>query len=81
MILQTINVQEINSSETYLVGKYDIELLTLPRKKFYNVEVNQNTKTTYTIDNPGVANIILPAKGYGGIYINKKELLEIDIFF
>ena len=72
----TLNIQEINSSETYLIGKYDIELLTLPRKKFYNVEVNQNTKTTYTIDSPGIANIILPAKGYGGIYINKKDSLE-----
>ncbi len=72
----TLNVQEINMSQRYLIGKYDIELLTLPRKKFYNVEVNQNTKTTYTIDSPGIANIILPSKGYGGIYTQKKDKLE-----
>ena len=54
-----------------LIGRYDIELLTLPRKKFYDVEVNQSTKTTYSIPTPGLANILLPSKGYGGLYIKQ----------
>jgi Ca-activated chloride channel homolog len=72
----TLNVQEINEIEKYLIGRYDIELLTLPRKKFYDVEVNQNTKTTYSIATPGLANILLPSKGYGGLYVKNGDELE-----
>ena len=72
----TLHVQEINTVEKYLIGKYDIEILTLPRKKFYDVEVNQSTKTTYSIATPGLANILLPSKGYGGLYIKNGDELE-----
>ena len=72
----TLYVQEINTVEKYLIGRYDIELLTLPRKKFVDVEVNQSTKTTYTIPTPGIANILLPSRGYGGVYLQNKDKLE-----
>ena len=72
----TLHVQEINTVEKYLTGRYDIELLTLPRRKFVDVEVNQSTKTTYTIPTPGIANIILPSRGYGGVYLQNKDRLE-----
>ena len=72
----TLHVQEINTVENYLTGKYDIELLTLPRKKFFDVEVNQSSKTSYSIPTPGIANIILPSRGYGGVYLQKKDELE-----
>ena len=72
----TLHVQEINEVEKYLTGKYDIEMLTMPRKKFFNVEINQSTKTTYTIPSPGLANILLPSKGYGGVYVYKGDKLE-----
>ena len=63
-----LNVQEINKKEKYLAGKYDIELLSLPRKKFNNVEIYPGKETIYTIPTPGLANIVLPSKGYGGVY-------------
>jgi len=72
----TLHVQEINEIEKYLIGRYDIELLTLPRKKFYDVEVNQSTITTYSIETPGLANILLPSKGYGGLYVKNGDELE-----
>ena len=72
----TLHVQEINTVENYLIGRYDIELLTLPRKKFIDVEINQSTKTTYTIPTPGIANILLPSRGYGGVYLQNKDELE-----
>ncbi len=72
----TLHVQDINTVEQYLTGVYDIELLTMPRKKFNNVEINQSTKTTYTIPTPGLANILLPSKGYGGVYLQKDDVLE-----
>ena len=72
----TLHVQEINTIENYLIGKYDIELLTLPRKKFIDVDINQSEKTSYTIPTPGTANIILPSRGYGGVYLRDKDELE-----
>ena len=72
----TLNVQQINEVEEYLIGKYDLELLTLPRKKFYNVEISPTKSTIYTIPTPGLANIILPSKGFGGLYMNDGDELE-----
>ncbi len=72
----TLNIQQINEVEEYLVGNYDIELLTLPRKKFYNVEILPKKSTKYTIPTPGLANIILPSKGFGGLYMKNRDELE-----
>ena len=77
----TLHVQEINTIEKYLTGSYDIELLTLPRKKFMNVVVSQSTKTTYSIPNPGIVNILLPSRGYGGVYLQNKDKLEQIYYF
>ena len=71
-----LNVQQINEVEQYIVGKYDIELLTLPRKTFYNVEILQSKTTSYSIATPGFANIKLPSKGYGGLYVREGDNLE-----
>ena len=72
----TLHVQVINETEKYLTGRYDIEMLTLPRQKFYDVEIIQSSTTTYTIPTPALANITLPAKGYGGVYLKNGDRLE-----
>jgi len=71
-----LHVQQINEAEKYLVGTYDIELLTLPRQKFNNVEISSTETTIYSIPTPGLANIILPSKGYGGVYVQNADTLE-----
>ena len=73
---ETLNVQETNSKEKYLIGKYDIEVLTIPRFTFKNIEIEQSETTTINIPNTGTANILLPSKGYGGIYRFKGNLWE-----
>jgi Ca-activated chloride channel family protein len=73
---KTLNVQEINTLQKYLTGYYDIELLTIPRINFDSVRINQSSKTTYSIPPPGLANIILPSNGYGGVYLKKDDKLE-----
>ena len=45
----TCNVQETNSKEKYLIGKYDIEVLTIPRFTFENIEIEQSETTTINI--------------------------------
>ena len=48
----TLNVQKINSVEKYLIGKYDIEVLTLPRI-YKSIDVAQYSTTTLDIPAPG----------------------------
>jgi len=48
----TLNVQQINTTDKYLVGKYDVEILTLPRTVL-SVDVNQSSTTTVDVAAPG----------------------------
>ena len=75
--LKTLNIQETNSKQKYLTGKYDIEVLTLPRFSINDVEVTQSGLATYTIPSTGIANIILPSKGYGGVYLLEDNKLKL----
>ncbi len=56
-----LNVQKMNSTKQYLVGNYDLEILTLPRIKFNNIKINQSRLT----------DIIIPL--YGSIQVNKSD--------
>lgn len=48
----TLNTQKIGTTDKYLVGDYDIEILTLPRIR-YTTFVEQNGVTYIDIDAPG----------------------------
>jgi Ca-activated chloride channel family protein len=72
---QTINVQNINTTQNYITGYYDIELLTLPRQYFNNIRINQNQLTKLQLPNTGLANILLPANGFGGVYLKDGDKL------
>ncbi|GAB4338272.1 MAG: hypothetical protein OHK0038_16960 [Flammeovirgaceae bacterium] len=64
----TLYTQQVTKTEKYLVGKYDLEILTLPRKYFYGVEILEGKTTEINIEEPGNLNIINQLKGYGSIY-------------
>jgi Ca-activated chloride channel family protein len=72
----TLHVQKVNTSEKYLAGNYDIEVLSLPRVIYTDVEIKQSTEAILPIPPPGLANIILPSKGYGGLYVKNGDELE-----
>ena len=48
---KTLNVQTTGQSQRYIIGKYDVEILTLPRIYIDNMEVNQSLFSY--IDVPG----------------------------
>ena len=48
-----INVHKMNTTKQYLVGDYNLEILTLPRIKFDNVKINQSQITDITIPHYG----------------------------
>ena len=74
---ETLNVQETNSKQRYLTGKYNIEVLTLPRFFIEDVEIKQSETTTFTLPSTGTVSIILPSKGFGGVYLIKNNKLEL----
>ncbi|MES2691473.1 MAG: VWA domain-containing protein [Bacteroidota bacterium] len=75
--MQTMHVQNGNATEKYLVGKYDLEVLTLPRQLFKDVSVDQNTTTTIEMAQPGRLNISAFTQQYiADIYtMNRNELV------
>lgn len=74
--MNTLNVQDINRQEKYLVGKYDLEFPVLPRLYIKGVKINQSTTTTVSIPRPGILNIIKGAPGYGSVYVRKSRKIE-----
>mgnify|MGYP000033457582 CR=1 FL=1 len=72
----TLHVQKVNTSEKYLTGNYDVEVLSLPRVIYTDVEIKQSTEAVLPIPPPGLANILLPSKGYGGLYVENGDELE-----
>jgi Ca-activated chloride channel homolog len=75
--METLNVQNFGQTETYITGLYDLEVLTLPRIYIPGVEVKQSHTTTVEIPMPGIAVIEKKAVGYGGLYLEKENKLEL----
>lgn len=72
----TLNIQEIEKPEKYIVGRYDLEILTLPRLYYRGVEIRQSETTTIRIPQPGVATISCPTDGYASLYVKEKGKLK-----
>ena len=70
---QTLNVQQFDQVEKYLIGKYDIEILCMPGILVKDVEVTQSHTTFVEIPTPGIAVIQRATNGYGSLYIEEKK--------
>jgi Ca-activated chloride channel family protein len=66
--MQTLNVQGVESTGKYIVGKYDLEILTMPRMYVPGVKVTENTTTTVKIPQAGFVSITKPGAGPISIY-------------
>ena len=66
---EILNVQYFNIADKYLIGKYDLEILCLPRVAIKNVQINQSHTTEIRIPNPGTAVIQKEEAGYGSLYV------------
>jgi len=66
--MQTLNVQYVESTDKYIVGKYDLEVLTVPRMYVKGVAVKESTTTTVKIPQAGYLSIIKPGAGPISIY-------------
>lgn len=81
--MKTLTLHDFNTQRKYIVGKYDLEILSLPRIYMKDVMVNQNTITTVSIPQPGKLTINAYNDVWGAIYQmngNKIELVtEVDL--
>lgn len=73
---QIIHVQSFNDIEKYLVGKYDIEILSLPRIRQKEVDIKQSQTTTIQIPQPGKLSIVNRRNIVGGIFYKKENKME-----
>jgi Ca-activated chloride channel family protein len=71
-----VYVQDLNTTERYLTGTYDLELLTLPRTYINDVKVTQEKIATIQIPTPGIANLVKKYEVYGGIFVMKDNRLD-----
>ena len=68
---KTINIHKMNSEKEYLLGKYDLEILTLPRIYFEDVEIKQSKTTEITIPLYGSAQIS-KSSGPASLFLREK---------
>jgi len=64
----TLNVQQANVSDKYIVGKYDVEILTLPRI-YATIDVTQSATATIDVPAPGTLNYRLAAPMAAQIFV------------
>jgi Ca-activated chloride channel homolog len=65
---EIVHVQEFNTIEPYLIGTYDLEILTLPRIRYPGVSIEQSKMTTLKIFQPGKLNLITLSDYFGDVY-------------
>lgn len=74
--MNTLNVQLLNSTEKYIVGNYDLEILTLPRIYINQTAVEQSKTKTIEIPNAGVLQVKCLEAGDGSILLRRNGRLE-----
>ncbi len=51
---RTLNVQDMKEVQQYIIGKYDVEILTLPRLYYDNIDIMQNDYEYIDIEGSGL---------------------------
>lgn len=64
----TLNVQNVNENCKYIIGTYNLEVLTLPRMIFKDLDIKQSKTTRLEIPPPGLVTFTASANAVGAIY-------------
>jgi Ca-activated chloride channel family protein len=77
-----LHVQDANITEKYLTGKYDVEVLTVPRVRLKNIEIKNNQTTSIELPQPGKLSVAAFNQQYvADIYqMERNELVWIMRF-
>ena len=74
--MATLLVATADKPEKLITGKYDMEILTMPRIYVKDVEISQSNTTTIQVPQPGIANILFSGAGAGSLFILEKNKLK-----
>lgn len=74
--MQTINVQQLNTTEKYIVGAYDLEILTLPRTYISSNQIEQSKTKSVDIASAGLLSVKSLESGDGCIMQEKNNKVE-----
>lgn len=71
---KTLNVQNLEATDKYIVGKYQLEILTLPRIT-KTITVEQSTTTTVNVPAPGILSYRFNSNAVAQLFVlnDKKE--------
>ena len=73
---ETLNVQDINQIQNYIVGNYDIEILTLPRIYKKNIAINQSAHTYIDIPGSGMLKLKCHEAMVGQIFLIEPDRMN-----
>jgi Ca-activated chloride channel homolog len=74
--MNTLNVQAFNQKEKYIIGLYDLEILTLPRIYKSQISIGQSKETQVDIPNAGMLQMKALEAGDGCILQETPQKLE-----
>jgi Ca-activated chloride channel homolog len=72
----TINTQYFDASDKYIIGKYDAEVICLPRLVIKGIQIQQNHTTTVEVPAPGIAEINKGTEGNGSLFVIRNQKME-----
>lgn len=70
---QTVNLQYVNSTQRYIQGNYNIEVLTLPPMVLPNTTIKGLETKEIVVPRPGTLMVITAKQGIGGVYREDDE--------
>ena len=73
---EILHVQDFGTTQRYLSGTYDLEILTLPRIVQKNVHIKASATTTIAVAPPGMVTIQTGVSGFGAIFIERESGYE-----
>jgi Ca-activated chloride channel family protein len=73
---ELVHVQEFGKKEPYILGTYDIHILSTPKIYLSEIEVKQSKTTTLKIPGPGTLNLISREDFVGDLYRYKNGEYE-----
>ena len=75
--MQTLNVQQLNTSEKYIVGDYDMEILTLPRTYINKNGIEQSKTKIVEVPSAGMLFLKSLEAGDGSILLEGEKLIWV----
>lgn len=71
-----INTQYFETTEKYITGNYEAEVICLPRLIIKDIQVLQNHTATIEVPAPGTAEILKGTEGNGSLFVIRDNKME-----